>query len=68
MPANGGLTDVGRALAASLPPEDLGKARAIMDSAPKFDGDSKLSAEDTEALKQCIQIAYHFAGEQAAGA
>lgn len=119
VPANGGLSDAGRAFAASLPPEDLGKARlmcieplrtatfwakhiadadlaaalkaapsmsraailtkppmnelsldqarAIMDSAPKFDGDSQLTAEDTVALKQCIQIAYHFAEEQAAG-
>lgn len=119
-PANGGLTDAGRAFAAALPPEALGQARlmciepmrtatfwasriadaelaaalkaapamsrtdilskppmnaltidqarSLMDSAPKFTGDSKLTADDITALKQCIQLSYHLAEEQATGA
>jgi len=45
----------------------IDQARAIMDAGPKFNANSQPTAEDIEGVGQCIQLAKHYAAEQAAG-
>ena len=44
----------------------IDQARAIMDLGPQFDGSAKATEDEASGLKQCIQLAHHFAAEKGA--